>query len=97
MTHGTIYGFFKTLFLKLGCIASAFTHPRGNIRLTSAAPLRLTSATMILSALRMQDARLFEVFAFRLSASSGGFTRTVKKIRRLNEHYESNLNSYTYY
>jgi hypothetical protein len=47
-----------------GFIASAFTHPKSPIRLISEALAGSTSTSMILRALRVQDARLFGGFAF---------------------------------
>ena len=48
-----------------GFIASTSTHPRSPTRLISATSTGSTSTSMIRRALRVQDARLFEVFAFR--------------------------------
>jgi hypothetical protein len=48
-----------------GFIASAFAHTGISTCIISATSEGSISASMILRALRMQDARLFEVFAFR--------------------------------
>ena len=45
-------------------IASAFTHPRSPTRLFSATSRASTLNSIMQRALRVQNARLFEVFAF---------------------------------